>query len=69
MKRLDLRGAGLTFAAPVAALLIAALLSSVALVISGIDPLFAFRRMFEYGTDRDSLVDILNRSSYYRIAA
>jgi NAD(P)-dependent dehydrogenase (short-subunit alcohol dehydrogenase family) len=34
-----------------------------------INPLFAFRKMLSYGTDRDSLVDILNRSSYYYIAA
>jgi simple sugar transport system permease protein len=67
--RFDVRNALLTLAAPVAALLMAALLSSIALVISDINPLFAFEQMLDYGTDRDSIVDILNRSTYYYISA
>jgi general nucleoside transport system permease protein len=69
MRRLDIRGLLLTLGAPAAALLIAAALSSIALLISGIEPLFAFKKMWEYGTDANSIVDILNRSSYYYIAA
>jgi simple sugar transport system permease protein len=56
-------------AAPVAAVLFAAVLASVALLASGIDPLFAFGRMAEYGADPNSIVDILNRSTYYYLAA
>jgi simple sugar transport system permease protein len=67
--RFDLRGVALTLAAPIAALVIAAAFSSIALVISGIDPFFAFSKMIDYGTQPDSLVDILNRSTYYYIAA
>jgi general nucleoside transport system permease protein len=69
MRRVDIRGLLLTLGAPAAALLIAAALSSIALLISGIEPLFAFKKMWEYGTDANSIVDILNRSSYYYIAA
>jgi ABC-type uncharacterized transport system permease subunit len=56
-------------AAPAAAVLLAAVVASVALLASGIDPLFAFRRMIEYGTEPNSIVDILNRSTYYYLAA
>jgi simple sugar transport system permease protein len=69
MRRFDLRPALVTLAAPVAAVLLAAALASVALLASGIDPLFAFRRMAEYGSDPNSVVDILNRSTYYYLAA
>jgi simple sugar transport system permease protein len=69
MRRVDIRGLVLTLGAPAAALVIAAVLSSIALVISGIEPFFAFKKMWEYGTDANSIVDILNRSSYYYIAA
>jgi len=68
-QRVDLRGVLLTLAAPVAALVIAVAFSSIALLISSIDPLLAYQRMWEYGTDVNSIVDILNRSSYYYIAA
>ncbi len=68
-RRFDLRNGLLTLAAPVAAVAIAALLSSIALLISHINPFFAFGKMLSYGTDRDSIVDILNRSSYSYIAA
>jgi len=68
-RRFDLRSGLITLAAPVAAMVIAALLSSIALIISDIDPIFAFKQMIDYGTDRDSIVDILNRSTYYYIAA
>jgi simple sugar transport system permease protein len=55
--------------APVGALLLAALISSIALVISGQDPAFAFSAMFEYGSRPDSIVDILNKSVDFYIAA
>ena len=59
----------LTLAAPVAAVLLAAGLASVALLVSGIDPTFAFGRMLSYGAEPNSIVDILNRSTYYYLAA
>jgi ABC-type uncharacterized transport system permease subunit len=59
----------LTLAAPVAAVLLAAGLASVALLVSGIDPGFAFGRMASYGVEPNSIVDILNRSTYYYLAA
>jgi simple sugar transport system permease protein len=55
--------------APVGALLLAALISSIALMISGQDPAFAFSAMFEYGSRPDSIVDILNKSVDFYIAA
>ncbi|HEY0359910.1 MAG TPA: ABC transporter permease [Mycobacteriales bacterium] len=69
MKGLQARTALLTVAAPVLALLLAAALASVALYASGINPGYAFRQMAVYGADPDSIVDILNRSTYYYIAA
>jgi simple sugar transport system permease protein len=55
--------------APVAALLLAAVLASVALYASEINPGYAFRQMAIYGADPNSIVDILNRSTYYYLAA
>ncbi|MEV4517275.1 ABC transporter permease [Dactylosporangium sp. NPDC049525] len=55
--------------APVAALVIAAAISSVALLISDKDPLLAFQHMYEFGTMPDSQVEILNKASEYYIAA
>jgi simple sugar transport system permease protein len=59
----------LGLAAPLVALLIAVGLSSIALVVSNINPSYTFARMIEYGTQPDSITDILNRSTYYYIAA
>jgi ABC-type uncharacterized transport system permease subunit len=69
VKRLDTRRVALLISAPVAALALAALLASIALVASNINPGYAFREMVNYGVDRDSLVDILDRSTYYYMAA
>lgn len=55
--------------APVAALLIAAGISSIALLISDKDPILAFQHMFEYGARPDSQVEILNKAAEYYIAA
>ena len=64
-----LRSTLLMLAAPVAALLLAAALASVALYASHINPGYAFRQMAVYGADPNSIVDILNRSTYYYLAA
>lgn len=55
--------------APVAALVIAAAISSVALLISDKDPLLAFQHMYEFGTQPDQKVEILNKASELYIAA
>ncbi len=58
-----------SLAAPVGALLVALALSSVVLLISNINPTYTFSRMLEYGIQPDSVVDVLNRSTYYYLAA
>ncbi|MEV8513868.1 ABC transporter permease [Dactylosporangium sp. NPDC051484] len=56
-------------AAPVAALLLAAVISSIALIITDKDPLQAFSDMYTFGIKPDSQVEILNKASEYYIAA
>jgi simple sugar transport system permease protein len=67
--RINLRSVLLGLAAPVVAMLIAVGLSSVALYLSDINPSYAFGKMIEYGSDPDSITDILNRSTYYYLSA
>jgi len=67
--RLSWRRVLLSLAAPAAALVIAVALSSLVLTISNINPSYTFRRMIEYGTEPDSITDILNRSTYYYLSA
>ncbi|MDG6109388.1 ABC transporter permease [Dactylosporangium aurantiacum] len=55
--------------APVVALVIAAAISSIALLISDKDPLAAFQHMYEFGTQPDQMVEILNKASELYIAA
>jgi simple sugar transport system permease protein len=55
--------------APVAALVIAAAISSIALLISDKDPLLAFQHMYEFGMLPDTKVEILNKASELYIAA
>jgi ABC-type uncharacterized transport system permease subunit len=55
--------------APVAALVIAAAISSIALLISDKEPLVAFQHMYEFGTRPDQKVEILNKASELYIAA
>lgn len=55
--------------APVAALVIAAAISSIALLISDKDPFAAFQHMYEFGTQPDQMVEILNKASELYIAA
>ncbi len=69
MKRFDLQRIGLALAAPTLAVVVAALLSSVALVISGHSPITTFRSMATFGVDPDSVVQILNKSTTYYLSA
>jgi ABC-type uncharacterized transport system permease subunit len=67
--RINVRSVLLGLAAPLAAVLIAVGFSSIALVVSNINPSYTFARMIEYGSDPDSITDILNRSTYYYLSA
>jgi general nucleoside transport system permease protein len=55
--------------APIAALVFAAAVTSVALVISGKSPGTALSAMIDFGFQPDSMVDILNKATPYYIAA
>ena len=68
MRRFDLQRMGLGLAAPVLALVVALLLSSVALVISGNSPLTTFKSMLDYGVDPGTIVQTLNKSTTYYLS-
>jgi simple sugar transport system permease protein len=55
--------------APIAALAFAAAVTSIALVISGKSPATALSAMIDFGTQPDSLVNMLNKATPYYIAA
>jgi ABC-type uncharacterized transport system permease subunit len=55
--------------APIAALVFAASVTSIALVISGKSPATALSAMIDFGTQPDSLVNMLNKATPYYIAA
>ncbi|MFI6577364.1 ABC transporter permease [Nocardiopsis sp. NPDC050513] len=59
----------LSFAAVFAAGLIAIAVTALVLVLSGIAPMATFARMLEYGTRPDSMVQIINDSTTYYLAA
>jgi simple sugar transport system permease protein len=73
MKRWDLRRVLPIILAPIGALLLAAAISSIALLISGKDPFEAFSAMFEYAfgpsSGPDVTTEILNKATSYYIAA
>ena len=69
MSRFDVRRAGLALAAPVLALVVSAVLVSVVLLIAGHDPIGAFRQMYDFGTQGPQVVNILNKSASYYLAA
>ncbi|RMH82310.1 MAG: ABC transporter permease [Actinomyces sp.] len=58
-----IRRVALTVAAPVAATVLAVVVSSLVLVVSGSNPLDAYANMWEYGTRLETLVDTLNRAT------
>ncbi len=61
MKRFDLERLRLGLAAPVLALVVALLLSSVVLVISGNAPLHTFKAMLDYGGEASPVVQTSTR--------
>jgi simple sugar transport system permease protein len=68
VKRFDLQRIGLGLAAPLLALIVALLLSSIALVISDNSPLHTFKAMLDYGTQPDTIVQTLNKSTTYYLS-
>jgi simple sugar transport system permease protein len=73
VNRIDIRRILPSLLAPVAALLLAASISSVILLSSGKDPGNAFSAMFEFAFTKpsgaESITDILNRGTAYYLAA
>jgi general nucleoside transport system permease protein len=73
VSRFDLRRILPSVIAPVAAILLAAGISSLILLSSGEDPFNAFSAMFKFAfadpTGPDSMTDILNRATSYYLAA
>jgi len=69
MSRLDPRRIGAALVAPVMAFVTAIVLSSVVLLIAGHAPTTAFRSMFDFGTQPDNMVNILNKSAGYYLSA
>jgi ABC-type uncharacterized transport system permease subunit len=67
--RIDLQKVLLALAAPVIAVIFAALVSSVVLLISGDAPLHVFKVMLDFGTQPQQIVNILNRSTTYYLSA
>ena len=67
--RIDLQKVLLALAAPVIAVIFAALVSSVVLLISGDSPPHVFKVMFDFGTQSQQVVNILNRSTTYYLSA
>ncbi len=59
----------LTLAAPVLALVFAALVSALVLVTSGANPLFTFNSMLDFGVQPDQLVNTINQATTYYLAA
>ena len=58
-----LRRIGLSVAAPLVAAVIAILISSLVLELSGSDAIETFRTMIENGTKLESMIDTLNRAT------
>jgi ABC-type uncharacterized transport system permease subunit len=67
--RLKLAQLQLTLVAAVSALVFAALVTSVLLVVTGVDPILAYGQMISYGQEPDAIVNMLNRATQYAIAA
>lgn len=69
MGRLRTSPTALTTLAAVIALAFSLLVTSIVLSISGFNPPSTFRAMFDFGTEPDSVVNIVNRAAIYYLAA
>ncbi len=67
--RFDSERVVLAIAAPVAAILFAAALTSVVLLVAGDQPLAAYQTMIDYGTQPRSVIFIVNQATTYYLAA
>ncbi|MGB9376667.1 MAG: ABC transporter permease [Mycobacteriales bacterium] len=68
-ERLAPRRIMLLLAAPLLALLFAAVVSAILLATSGADPLFTFRSMYDFGIKPDQIVNSINQATTYYLAA
>ncbi len=68
-RRLTLDRFLLALAAPVLALVFAALISALVLLSSGASPVFTFRSMVDFGIKPDQLVNTVNQATTYYLAA
>jgi ABC-type uncharacterized transport system permease subunit len=66
--RFDTRRVLLALAAPTLAIVVAAVLSSVALLVAGHSPLSTFHSMASFGVEPGSVVQILNKSTTYYLS-
>jgi ABC-type uncharacterized transport system permease subunit len=69
VSRFQPRRLALAVAAPALALLVSVVLVSVILLIAGHDPVDAFRQMWDFGTQGPQLVNIVNKTASYYLAA
>lgn len=69
MGRLRTSPTALTTIAAVIALTFSLLITTVVLSISGFNPPSVFQAMFDFGTEPDSVVNIVNRAAIYYLAA
>lgn len=60
---------GLTIVAALAALVFAALVTSLLLIATGVDPFQAYGQMYDYGQEPDAFVNMLNRATVYALSA
>jgi ABC-type uncharacterized transport system permease subunit len=67
--RFDPQRVVLGLAAPLAAILFAALITSVVLVVAGHSPFHAYQKMISYGVETKSLIFIVNQGTVYYLAA
>ncbi|MCY3661668.1 MAG: ABC transporter permease [bacterium] len=63
------RRLALGLAAPIAALILSLAVASIALVLSGSNPFPAYGRMFSYGFELETLVDMVNRATPLYLSA
>jgi ABC-type uncharacterized transport system permease subunit len=59
----------LLLAAPILALAVGMVLTSIVLLISGDSPFSTFRLMWDYGNDTDSIVSVVNKATTYYLSA
>lgn len=69
LKRVDSTRLGLAVAAPLMAIVVAFVLTSVVLLLSGKNPVEAFALMVDKGIKTDSQIFIINRATTYYLAA